>query len=213
VARTLNGVATTRAGDGTLRRSLISGAVFVLAVLFGTVACSGGQRLPAPTATASPAAVCPPPAIRIAKVALGFTACFPAGWGADPRDPQSLDQESGFIIYQAPSDTTAGLRVRVDFASPGATFQGCTPHEPSPVASLPAFCEDIYNILPSGEATFSSSGKLTAWKFLAPVGPRVINGQAWDSGRIYIKAVFPSARRDALTPTLSAVLSSVEIAR
>jgi hypothetical protein len=150
--------------------------------------------------------------VQIAKIALGFTACFPPGWGADPRDPQSLDQESGFIIFQAPSDTGEALRVRVNFASPNVTFEGCTPDGRSPVASLPAFCEDIYDVLPSGEATFSSSGKLTAWKFLAPVGPRVINGQSWDSGHIYVKAVFPSIRRDELTPTLVDVLSSVEIA-
>jgi hypothetical protein len=205
-------MATIQGAAKTSRRCVVSGAVFVLALLFGAVACSGGRRPAAATATDSPTAVCPPPAIRIVKAALGFTGCFPQGWGADPRDPQSLDQESGFIIYQAPSDTADALRVRVDFASPDATFQGCTPHEPSPVTSLPAFCEDIYDISPSGEATFSSSGELTAWKFLAPVGPRVISGQAWDSGRIYIKAVFPSTRRDELTPTLIAVLSSVEIA-
>lgn len=99
----------------------------------------------------------------------------------------------------------------MDFAPPDSSFEGCTPDGLSPVESLPAFCEDIYDILPNGEGAFSSSGVLTAWKFLAPVGPRVINGQRRDSGHIYVKAVFPSARRDELVPVLIGVLSSVEV--
>ena len=187
-----------------------SGAPVILALLFTTVACSDGRRL-ALTPTASPIGECPSPAVSVEKGALGLTACFPPGWGADPSDPQSLDQESGFTIYQMPPDASEGLRIRVSFASPDATFGGCTPDGLSPVESLPAFCEDMYDILPGGEVAFSSSGVLTAWKFLAPVGPRVINGQRWDSGHIYVKAVLPSARRDELAPALIDVLSSVEI--
>jgi hypothetical protein len=198
--------------DGTSRCIAISAALLVLAGLFGAVRCSDGQQRAASTATGTPTRECPPPAVPIAKSALGFTACFPPGWGADPRDPQSLDQESGFIIHQAPPAAAEALRIRVSFVPPDATFQGCTPAAPSPIASLPAFCEDIYDILPSGEAAFSSSGQFTAWKFLAPVGLRVINGQSRDSGRTYVKAVFPSIGRDEFTRTLIDVLSSVEIA-
>jgi hypothetical protein len=189
----------------------LAAAAIVLSVPV-TAVCGGDDgNSPSSTSISTIMGACSPPQLSVTKPALGVTACFPAGWGPPSGDPDSLDQEAGFIIYGPPRREGEGIRIRVDFASPGATFAGCTPAEPSPVASLQLFCEDVYDVLPSGESQFSPSGGLTAWKFLTAVGPRELSDQSWPSGHIYVKAVMPSADRDELSPQLLAALATFKI--
>jgi hypothetical protein len=144
-----------------------------------------------------------------------------------PDDLASLESRAQIMLYSEawfpfPADARAAtpaerariasaVKLRLDYAPSGATFEGCTPATPSTVLKQALFCEDVYDITAKGEAEFSDKGMSTAWKFLLPVGPRIIEGAERSGGSLYVKVVFPTTGRDELAVEIEKILGSVEV--
>ncbi len=169
----------------------------------------------------------------VVNQSLGVGLCLPAGWGAweggsDPAPLSNVENRAQLFFaspewFPYPDPTPVGgippdvesrlgrsIRVRISFAPDDLLFGGCTPSASSQVSALLYFCEDVYDVV-AGGAVYGPEGALTAWKFLQPVGRRVIRGGVWESGRIYVKAVFESANRDGAIPRVLDVLSTLVI--
>jgi hypothetical protein len=96
----------------------------------------------------------------------------------------------------------------VSLAPLDAGFQGCVP---KPALKLTEHCEDIYDITDAGEGVLARDGWLTAWKYLVPVGKRVVGDQERTDERLYVKVVFPTYTREAAIPRINAFLATFVI--